>query len=335
MSDNNFVDPNTDDLDAFNDLFHGHAKELESGSAEPASEANEETGTDEEDTDASLEHTPSEDTDEDSDKEADEEQEDDSPDEEKSDPEPPKKPKNRTQQRIDQLLERERIQKERADALEARLSKLEQPKPEPEVSKGPTPDDKNEDGTDKYPLGEFDPLFVRDLMKHEFAEQKKVADAEQAQRAEQTKQLEAQAALEQNWNAKLEPALERYPDFQEKGENLVATFEGLDQNYSNYLTSTLQAMEFGPDVLYYLANNVDEAQRIVNLGATGATIALGRLEAKFAFANEEKQKARPKVSKAPAPPPTNKGSAVSTPSIAPDTDDLDAFSAEFFKGKKR
>ena len=73
-----------------------------------------------------------------------------------------------------------------------------------------------------------------------------------------------------------------------------------------------------------------EAKRIVDLGPTKAALALGRIEARFA--NAANPKAAPKVSKAPTPPARlNRGSAQAMPDVPGDTDDLDAFSRQFFK----
>lgn len=271
--------------------------------------------------------------------EADLDPEDDPQDE----PEPPKK-KSRFQERIDQLSERARIERERADALETRLRALEETKnkaPEPKVEpedRTPSPDDLNEDGTDKYPLGEFDPEYSRDLIKHTLKQEREAYRKELEQERRQEEQAKAQQALEQEWAEKLAPAQERYPDFQERGQDLVEALEGMDEAYGEYLTTTIQQMDHGPDVLYYLASNVEEAKRISNLGPRGATLALGRIEAQFA--NLEKQvnetpKVKPKVSSAPPPPPRNRGSDVGRPDIPGDTDDLDAFEAEFFKKARR
>ena len=88
-------------------------------------------------------------------------------------------------------------------------------------------------------------------------------------------------------------------------------------------------MDAGPDVFYYLANNLEEAEKIVNAGPRKATIALAKLEAQFVSAKIDK--APPvKVTKAPAPPPQLKGSAVAKASVPLDTDDLDAFSKVLF-----
>ena len=47
-------------------------------------------------------------------------------------------------------------------------------------------------------------------------------------------------------------------------------------------------MDYGPDVLYHLATNVAEAQKIASQPLPQATLALGRLEARYALLAEEK-----------------------------------------------
>lgn len=271
----------------------------------------------------------------------DDEETDEDEGEEESDPKPKKK--NRFQERIDELTGKQREAERKAEELNARLTKalekLEQnektetPEPKakvPEGKEGPQPNDLDEDGDNKYPLGEFDPNFIKDLTRFTISEERRSVD-EQLERAKQQAAMDSQKAeLQTNWQDKLGPARERYPDFNEKGEQLIGTFEGIDEAYGEYLQNTLMEMDYGTDVLYYLASNPDEAQKIVQSGPNKATIALGRLEAKFLDADTEKQKARPKVSNAPKPPPTNKGSSAVRGSVKPDTDDLDAFSSSFF-----
>lgn len=242
---------------------------------------------------------------------------DDDPDDEEDDTEeevapPPKR--TRTQKRIEELNTKFRETERKLNEALAKLEAKEQPapvQPANEVDKdAPDPQAKLEDGTEKYPLGEFDPKYQADLVKHLFAKER--AEFEKARTVEEQnrKMQEQQTAAMTEWEQKLVPARERYPDFQEKGQELIDSFSDLDPNYSVYLTDVLMNMDHGPDVLYYLSNNPDEAHKIVNSGHLKATIALGKIEAKFAAASEEKQKARPRVSNAPTPPPAlNKGSS--------------------------
>lgn len=259
--------------------------------------------------------------------------------EDKADEPAPKK--TRFQERIDELTAKAREAERREQAMQAKLDEIiskqnEKPvtPPTPVVEdNGPTPDAKNEDGTDKYPLGEFDPNYLKDSMKHMLQQERRTQEEQDKARQAQEKQDAEQAALLSTWNEKLTPAKEKYPDFQEKGQALLSTFESINEAYGEYLTATLMSMDYGPDVLYYLSNNPEEAQRIVDSGPQRASIALGRIEAKFADFEEAKQTARPKVSKAPTPPPANKGASPAVGTVALDTDDLDAFANLLFKKK--
>lgn len=321
-TDNTPVDT-SDDLDAFsNDLF-GHKPEDEGA-----------TPTDKDEVDGG-EDSPEED-----------EEEGTQPEEEEA---KASKPKSRFQERIDELTskarEAERREAQVASELEEVKRKLAELTPgaakpaatntspfsstQPDTG-GPTPTDLNEDGTDKYPLGEFDPSFIKDLTRFTIAQEREASEREAKARAEAEARTKEEEALTTEWNAKLGPASERYPDFQRKGAELINAFAGVPQDYGEFLTKTLMGMEYGPDVFYELATNLEEAKRIVDLGPTKAALALGRIEARFA--NAANPKAAPKVSKAPTPPARlNKGSAQAMPDVPGDTDDLDAFSRQFFK----
>lgn len=327
MSDNPSVDVNTDDLDAFNDLFHGKATE-----APPVDDDPQDDPVDE---DASLEDTQDGNVQDGDTADIEDDGLADEPDE------PPAPKKTRAQERIEQLLEKERLAQERARAAEAELQRYKEAGKEadkaPEKAadkKAPHWDDKNEDGTDKYPLGQFDPQYAEDHIKFAVQEQLERTRAEQEAQAERRAAEEAQAQAQAEWQSKLEPARERYPDFQEKGERLLETFVDIDPAYGNYLESVIMSLPNGPDVLYYLASNTDEAANIVKSGPMVATVALGRIDAGFGKSAEPtKVSARP--TKAPPPPPTNKGTVAAVAEVADDTEDLDAFEAKFFKKSRR
>lgn len=333
MTDSNqqIVAPDTDDLDAFTDLFNGKAREpepvVDEDSEPEAPEPEVEVETDEPEDDTLA---PDE-----TDDEVDEPKEDADPD-----PEPEPKPESRSQKRIKELVAKNREQERAYAELARKVAELEQAgKPKEPVApaavdpKAPTADDLNPDGTEKYPLGEFDPLYIRDLSDYSMERKYNELKEKDAQERAAAEAAEAQARLVHDWSEKLAKAEDKYPDMLEKNEILEDTFVDLDPAYGEYLASTIMSMDYGVDVLYYLANNVDEAKRIASSGPTKATIALGRLEAKFADDAAEKQLKKPKVSQAPTPPPSvNKGSAART-AIPADTDDLDAFEKVFYAKK--
>lgn len=319
-----FVDPNTDDLDSFADLFNGKAKvkedAVEIDDVKPVDE-DDDTGTD---TDVD---TQDDDVDEAPDGD------DDSADDEPEDKPKPKKV-NRFQERINELTAKAREAERALEALRAEAA-AKQAEPTKQTTpvvqdNDPNPDAKNDDGSDKYPLGEFDPQYIRDMARHtidkEWTARKEQEAAEQNQR-----QIEAaRAEIQNQWVEKLTPMTEQHEDFLDKTMELESAFDGLDPQYSDYLVQTIKSLDHGPEVLYYFANHLDEAQRFVKMGPLNATLALGEINAMFK-GNTRKET---KVSKAPPPPQVNKGSKTRV-AVTPDTDDLDAFSSMFFDKKRR
>lgn len=349
MTDKKIVDVNTDNLDDFSALFHGKAAEA----PVEQTENTDETPTDEiedpnplatEETDVTSEEGDDDDqADEDNSEDGEEDELEEVPLTKDSKEE---KPKSRFQERINELTAKNRIEREEKEKLQKRIEELEAkfnqenkvtPKPVALEDEAPTPDDKLEDGTDKYPLGEFDPLYIRDLTRFTIKKENEAAKA--ALEQEKIKQEAEKQKLElyTNWAEKLEVAREKYEDLDEVNTTLEETFTDLDSNYAEYLIGTIMSLEYGPDVLYYLGQNLDEAQKIVSSGPTKATIALGRLEARFASENDnntQPTKKIVKVSKAPTPPPVlNKGTKGRV-NVPDDTDDLDAFEDKFYARKR-
>lgn len=351
---NNIADTTDTDLDAFSDEFFGqNDSETEQTNSEDGNDEDvdadappvEETGTHDEDTseDDDTLATGEDDDADDDDSANDDDDGDDDADEDSA----LKKPKqSRFQKRIDELVAQAREAERREEAANARLAALEarfkqddttdgEPNPTPQATPNadaPSPTDKNADGTEKYPLGEFDPQYIKDLVTHTNNELRE-KDAQTAKEQAEQAKIEAQRAqLSAQWEQKLETAQERYPDLVDKTQQMVDTLGDIDEAYGDYLTATIMSLDNGPDVLYHLANNPEEAKQIIESGAARATIALGRLEAQLGGnTSTTKKTSKTKATKAPAPPPRNKGSsAVST--VDPATDDLDAFEKTFFRG---
>jgi hypothetical protein len=87
-----------------------------------------------------------------------------------------------------------------------------------------------------------------------------------------------------------EKAREKYPDFQD-----VVFADNLQITQAMY--DTIVAAENGPDVVYHLGKNPDEAARIAKLPPLAQARELGRIEASLAAKEPEGKK----VSSAPAP----------------------------------
>jgi hypothetical protein len=248
-------------------------------------------------------------------------------------------PKKKTvQDRIDEVVrQREELKREserQLNELRAEIEKLKTPATATTapVAAEPQPDAVDKDGNPVYGLGEFDPQYIRDLTRFTLNQERAKVEAEMVQSQRQAAAQAEQQALTSTWNGKLTEATKEYPDLVEKGQALLNGFTDLPPDYAGYLSTVLMQMEHGPDVLYYLSNHPDEARQIVNSGAQKATLALGRIEARFV--KSEQETVKPKESKAPPPIPRNvqaRGTNGAFIAVAPDTDDLDAFSAEFFK----
>lgn len=310
------IDVDTD-LDTFNDIFHGKTPEVEPDVQKE--EASDDAVVPEDDSLAPESNDPEENEIADPDPEADKQL---------------LVPKKKTvQERINELTAaRRESDRQLAEALR-QIEDLKTGKPkEPEVQASvavvgePTPDDLLENGEAKYPLGEYDPTYIRDLTKFTIeAENKAYKESLQQTEAEKAQQAERDA-LTSSWKERVTEVQERIPDFIERGQELEATFINLDPQYGEYLASTIMGLDNGPDVLYYLANNIEEAQRIAGLGPLKAAIALGGLDR-----DHQKSEAapQPRITKAPEPPKgLNKGSSIKAPE---DDDDLDKFSAKLFK----
>ena len=258
------------------------------------------------------------------------------------DDDPPAKPKKSGyQERIDELTaarrEAERKAAEEAGRraeLERRLADLEKAaKPKEELTpvvnqEGPRPEDVDNNGNQKYPLGEFDPAFIRDLVRHENELERAAFYREQeATRAREIAASE-QNVLSQEWNGKLEAVQETLPDIREKGAKLVEAFADLDQGHAEYLATAIMRLPHGPEVLYYLSDNIDEAKRLASKDPLMAAIELGAMSARYT--DEARPEKKVKVTDAPPPPQARVRGSGGKFTVPDDTDDLEAFEKKFY-----
>jgi DNA repair exonuclease SbcCD ATPase subunit len=333
--DNNDVDI---DLNDFENEFYGTSSPEKSVDA--VREDQEETEEVAETEDNSL-ATEDDDENEDEDVEETEDDEDSDEEEEVEEVPAPKQKRNRAQERIEKLLERERVANERANALEKRLAELEA---RTEVKKeeapalrdnlpadAPDPDAVDENGDPLYELGEFDKKYIRDITRYTIAQETKAAK-EEAEKEAYAKQMEAaQAEIRDKWIENLDKAEAEEPDIRDNIRTLTETFQDVEPQYGEYLASTLMASDYGPQIMNYLSQNIGEAQKIVASGPAAATLAIGRLEARFIPSTEQEPKRNTKlVSKAPKPPENPSRGAKGKFSVPDDTDDLDAFERKFY-----
>jgi chemotaxis protein histidine kinase CheA len=332
-SSNNLVD--MDDLDKFSDTFFGRETANEE---EKVEESNEEV---EEIEDDALETSE----DQDASEAEDEGSEDEQPEEEEEEAPPPKKAKKSAKERIDEITAEKYELKRQLEALQAQLSarsneveKTEDVKPAAPVREqlaedAPNPDAKDAEGNPMYPLGEFDPKFIRDITRYSVAQEMRAAKEAAEKEAVARQQAEAQQKLAESWNEKLTKYEEEVPEVRDNIKTLVTTFQGIDEGYGNYIAGTIMQLDNGPQIMDYLSQNIGEAQRIVASGPVAATLAIGKLDAMFTKAPVEK-KSNKKVSDAPEPPKERARGSNGQFTVPPDTDDLDAFEKVFYKRER-
>ena len=226
-------------------------------------------------------------------------------------------PKKSAQERIAELSRR-KGEAERAsaadraenEALKARIAALErgefadldEAESDDKGPKAPTPDDKNDDGTDKYVFGELDTKFVRDTARHEALETVR----EERARLEQTRQeqaareaAEAQASV---WADQLEAAAAETPDFVEK---VIHGGKAGSWPCSKEVGALLMDSEVGAKVAYHLATNLREAVALDKItDPVERARSFGRLEATL-MAGSKPKPAPARTSQADPPPNTN------------------------------
>jgi uncharacterized coiled-coil protein SlyX len=334
----NLVD--MDNLDNFSSTFFGTGS---SPNPEPeAPKAVEEEEVPETEADALA-------TDEDTDDEAPEGEDEDQSDgsendepEEEEKPEPKPKGKKSFQERINEVVAEARNAERERDALRLEIERLRNSRPEANTKpeeveaasefavEGPQPDALDKDGNPKYKLGEFDPSFIRDLTRFTIEQETKAVKEAEARTAEQREMEIAQNALQSAWSEKVAAVEEELPDLREKLASVGEAFQGIDPNYGEFLAATIMSCDFGPQIMYYLSQNIGEAQKIVASGPNAATLAIGRLDAKFSKPVGNEKRNTKRVSSAPEPAKSVRGSG-SRASVPADTTDLTAFEKEFFQ----
>jgi len=154
-------------------------------------------------------------------------------------------------------------------------------------------------------------------------DQKERARAEEYQKRQQQEQ---QRTAAESWQKREETLREKHDDYDEALESLKIPNTAALADIREFLGES----ENGPELLYHLAKNPDEAKRIVELSPRRAIAELGKLEATIS-APKPKTKT---VSNTPAPPQTVV--TKSTPAVKPlnQVDDYAEYAARRRKGER-
>lgn len=333
---------NDDDLEAFENQFYGTPEPEKGADEERENQEEVEEEVVEEENIGDDDNPPAPDeTDEDDDAEEPEEEEESEEDEDE--PKANKKNRKSFQERINELTAQRREAERREAALLKRLDELEaavKQEKEPEKTPlreqlpadAPHPDAVDKDGEPLYALGEFDPEYIRDLTKFTIEQETKAAREREQKEAQERAIQEQLNEVRTKWVERVDALedTEEFSDIRERIAVLGDTFQNIEPAYGEYLATTIMSSEVGPQLMYYLSQNIGEAQQIVASGPAAATLALGRLEARMMKSTEQEPKRNKKVStKAPPPPEERTRGANGRFAVPPDTDDLDAFERVF------
>jgi hypothetical protein len=152
--------------------------------------------------------------------------------------------------------------------------------------------------------------------------------AEEARKAEEREQAAAQKAAQETYIARVNKAVEKYPDYK-------AVAESPDVTVSMPMAHAIMTSEHGPDIAYHLGKNPQEAARIASLAPIQQLVEVGLIVAKLTAPAPAPAAPAPKpaVSAAPKPikPLESKGD---THVKSPDEESMEEYAARRTKELK-
>ena len=98
--------------------------------------------------------------------------------------------------------------------------------------------------------------------------------AEEARKAEEREQVAAQKAAQETYIARVNKAVEKYPDYK-------AVAESPDVTVSMPMAHAIMTSEHGPEIAYHLGKNPQEAARIASLAPVQQLVEVGLIVAKL------------------------------------------------------
>lgn len=186
----------------------------------------------------------------------------------------------------------EKLSKARDEAKQEREKREAAEKKAAELEAKLNPPPKEEEGKPKPE--QFTDAF-------EYAEA--LTDWKVEQREKARDQEIAKKSIEQQRNSVVKTFVEKQNAFKETTPDYQEVLAAADEagvKVSDAVRDAIIESDFGPQVMYHLAKNPDEAERIAKLSVLGALKAIGKLETKFEKA-DTKAEVKAEVSKAPEP----------------------------------
>lgn len=195
------------------------------------------------------------------------------------------------QERVNEITRARREAERRAEALERELTSLRQSRPaqhQPQSSKGaPKLEDYDYDMS----------AFGAALTEYAVTQAQTQAESRIQQRTQQEQAQKLQRSLEE----RAAKYAAEHPEFDEAVSSLTKTVQ-----FRPEVVETISASEYGPAVVHYLAQHLDEADDIARMPAHLAAAQIGRIESRVSAT-----KPKP-VTNAPKPTPTLGGGAAAT-----------------------
>lgn len=176
------------------------------------------------------------------------------------------------------------------DKKSARLKRQLERKYEKENTPAP---EKKQEVTGKPKLDDFE--STEDWVEAVADWKVKQSQAESAKQAEERKQQEETNKIIKAFERKKAKFEQTHPDFQDAMDDLQ------DYQIPGYVMEAVMTSDFGADVAYFLGNNQEELEKILDMSPAAAVRAIGRLEVKLETSDPTE------VSQAPEPLKTLKG----------------------------
>lgn len=210
-----------------------------------------------------------------------------------------------TKQR-EQAREEARREREAREALETRLKEL-------EAKVSPPANEPNDELGEEPKPEQFSDMYEYAKALAEFTAEKKLIERDNEEKAR--KAAAEQEAKFKAWADRVNAAKNELPDF----DDMV---QSSDVRVSDPVRDAIIESEYGPKILYYLAENSEYAKKLAEMSAISAVREIGKIEARYereSKASEPEAKSIVGKSKAPAPISPLRG-AVSTVDANVDAD---------------
>lgn len=205
-------------------------------------------------------------------------------------------------ERAEARVERDSLRKERDELMRTLMgrSQPEQVQPKPQQTQADTDPEPDPADTAKYPEGQFDRAFIRDMGRWAARQETKTKFDEVRTQAGEAQRQQAEAQAIERWQQTLPEARKRYPDFDDVIERIPTTPENqpivrlmMDSPVGNDVVYVLGTQEAAMDA-YRRAPNHESRMRL-----------LYHIEAQIIDAHRKSQTKPAAATTTKAPPPTS------------------------------